>query len=516
MKKLLSIILVLAMLATFCSGCSQKTNTPLTSTSESTTPAPGGAPSEPVKDSITLISKLTPNSLDPMATSMAFAMIVMVNIYDNLMKFDADGNLECSLAESYEGNDACTEYTFKLKQGVKFHNGEELTADDIVFCWKRGVEMNVSGYSMIADCTAISDYEVKYMLTQSYSPFPGLLAGPFFHVLNEEAVMAAGEDYGRNPVGTGAYKFVEWSEGEHIKLESFEDYFKGVAPIKYATYKFIADENTALINLEGGEADYSHVLPAISRDDVEASDDLTLIRYNANALQMFALNCKNEYLSNKLVRQAINFAIDRESMVLIAGEGEGSATSQFANVGAFGYFPDYSGYTFDVEKAKQLMKDAGYPDGFSIKITAQDDMTNKMASVMASNLAEIGITCEIETIEANTAVANLFSGDYEIGVLGLGNLQNDLDFIKAIFSGALNMSQNDNVAISAVFDKAAAVSSDEGRLRIYRDELYPLLWDESIYVPVYFPLRAHACNSDLNVAYVPSSGFVELYNMSWK
>lgn len=512
MKKFVAILLA-ALLLCSAAACSAGTDAPADGQTND-----GGA--APKKDGIVVVTQVSPDSLDPQGTTMQYAHQVLANFNDTLMEYDASNNLVASLVESYTVNDDSTVFTFKLKEGVLFHNGEELKASDVVYTVNRGKNhpFSPANYPMIESCTALSDYEVEFKLTSSYSPFLGVLATAGFSILNEKATEEAGDGFARNPVGCGPYQFVSWAEGENIVMKAFDGYHGGAPEIKNVTVKFIGDANTALIGLEAGDVDYTYVYPESAKPDIKENPDLDLFYYDSTALQFFTLNTANEKLSNKLVRQAINYAVNREDIITVAMEGEGVATSQFCNTNTFGYLEGLQGYTRDVEKAKALMAEAGYGDGFSITITAQDAMTNKMAEVLMSNLAEIGITCTIETLESNTAVANFMAGEYEIGVLGINNAQMDFDFMKVLFQpdGSLNLCKYNDAALFQMFADASAVSDTEQRLAIYTSLYEDYLMDLALYVPVFYPNRAHAMSSALTVDYVGGSGIVLFKNIGWK
>jgi peptide/nickel transport system substrate-binding protein len=268
--------------------------------------------------------------------------------------------------------------------------------------------------------------------------------------------------------------------------------------------------------LEAGDVDYSYVFPESARADIEDSDTLKLFPYNSTALQFFTL-CENfEPFANKLTRQAINLVLNRDDIVLVAAEGNGAPTSFYCNTNTFGYM-DIPGYKYDVDRAKALIAEAGYADGFKVKVTAQDAMTQKMAEILMTNLKDIGITAEIEVLESNTAVQNFMGGNYEIGVLGINNAQLDLDYLKIMFKpdGPLNLAKYKNPAIYDNFMAAAQIADQAKRLDAYR-ELNELFFEEAVYVPVYFPNRAHVMNKKLNITHVGGSSIAEIYNMYWE
>lgn len=505
MKRIISLLLsaIMVMSLAACGG-SNETSAP---------DAPDNAEAVARTD-LNMITQVEPDSLDPQATTMQYAYQVLENLNATLLERDATGKIVPALAESYTIDETGTVYTFTLKQGVKFQNGEELTADDIVYTFERGA--NLTDFAPVESVEALGEYEAAIKLKAPNAPFTASLTKVSMSILNREATEAAGDGFARKPVGCGPYILKEWASGEYITLEAFDDYYKGAPEIKNVKIKFVGDANTALIALESGDTDFSYVYPVASAEDIEANDDLSLAYYDATALQFFTINTQVEKLSNKLVRQAINYAINREDVVIVAAEGLGVPTSQFCNAQTFGYLEGKEGYTYDVEKAKSLMAEAGYADGFTVKVIAQDAMTSKMAQVLSDNLKEINITCEIETQESNTAVNNFMTGNYEIGVLGLNNGAMDFDYIRLIFNynGTLCLCQAKDENILNQFNEAAALVNDDERLAAY-EKLMADIWDAAYYVPVYFPQRAVAMSSALSIDCMRSNGIARIYEMHW-
>ncbi|MBQ6510012.1 MAG: ABC transporter substrate-binding protein [Flexilinea sp.] len=496
MKKTLVVLLALVMVLSLCLTASAK------------------------REDVTIITQVSPDSLDPQGTTMMYAYQVLYNCFDSLMTRDVNNNIVPGLAESYTVSDDSKEFTFQLRKGVKFHNGAEMTADDVVFSFERAIGLSLANTDIIEKVEAVGDYEVKITLKNPNAVFLSILTLQTFFILNREATEAAGDSFGRNPIGTGAYKFVEWVEGEYVKLEAFEDYYLGAPEIKEATYKFIGDSNTALIAVESGDADYTYVYPESAKEEVEFNDDLKLFNYNHSSLYFFTMNVKTEYLSNKLVRQAINLAANREDMVIVALEGNGRPSDQICNVGFFGYVDEVY-YPHDVEKAKELLAEAGYPDGFTLHMIAQDEQDSKMAQVLADNLREIGINTEIEMQESNTAIANYMAGNYEIGTLGIGNAMQDLDMQKRLFTpgNSLNLSQADEsdeqlVKIYNTFVEASQVIDPDTRLEIYKG-LNREIADAAYYVPAFFPYRSHLMSSSLDVEGIRPIGIVLVKELHW-
>ena len=274
MKRLLSLALVVMLvlsLFTACGGDSAGTN-------------PGGeaAPAAPSgeKDSVIVAMNADPTGFDPQVTLDATAMMVMYNIYDTLVESDGacSSDIRPGLAESWDISDDNMVYTFHLKSGVKFHNGEPFTAADAKFTIERAmVEPATASYCASIDkVDAPDDSTLVVTLKVPFANFLMNLGGSFFGVVNEKAVTESGEDYGRNPVGTGPYKFVSWSSGDNVVLAYNEDYHGEAPAIKNVTYRVLPDTSTALVALQNGEIDALPNSAPIDAPTIEADPNQNL------------------------------------------------------------------------------------------------------------------------------------------------------------------------------------------------------------------------------------------------
>ena len=316
-----------------------------------------------------------PNSLDPMAIAMMSTFTVTYAIYDNLVEANENGEYVESLAESYEISDDEKEYTFKLRQGVKFHNGTEMTADDVVYSINRTIE---KGWA--ADMTAaidkvekVDDYTVKLILKKPFGAMIGSLASPYFSIMSKAYADENGEDaVERQPMGTGAYKFVEWVNGDHITVEANEEYFAGAPAIKKVTFKPITDKNTGLVALQAGETD---AFLNVNNSDISVvKDDENLAFYSTDLAAVLSLNMNIEAkpLDDVKVRQAINYAIKRENIIKGALEGNGTVANSSISPTCDGYSDKVAGYAYDLDKAKALLKEAGQ-ENLKLTIKIKED-----------------------------------------------------------------------------------------------------------------------------------------------
>ena len=473
---------------------------------------------EAVKDTVVMAIKADIATLDPHFSATIYNEQVYVNIYDTLITIDESGDFIPCLAKDWDISEDKLTYTFKLEEGVKFHNGEELKASNVVFSLNRA---KTSPYlanqtAQIENAIAINEYTVQITLNEPYAPF--LLSMDQIYILNEKAVIESGEAYGENPVGTGPYKLVNHAIGEKVVLERFEEYFQEPASIKNVEFQVITDPNTAVIALETGEVDFTYTMPMISRQGIIDNPELTTHEIESINLNYLLMNTEVAPFNNKLVRQAINYAIDKDTIIQIVEEGMGQETKSIFNEYTFGYSENVKGYEYDPQKAKQLLKDAGYPEGFVVTLKTLEGNPKKIMEIVQENLKNIGITAEIEVNEANAYVQDAMSGNYNMGFMAV-TLGQDAEFYSVCFKSdainGFNMSRYSNPRVDELFDEAKTIVDRSERLQRY-EELTQIIMDDAVIVPIYFPIKVYAADKDLNISNISVKGTLRIYDMSWK
>jgi peptide/nickel transport system substrate-binding protein len=469
-----------------------------------------------IRDDVNIVLEADIATLDPQMSASTCDIQVFINIYDTLVDIDDDGNFIGNLSENWDISEDGLSYTFYLRKGVKFHNGEELKASDVVFSFNRGKESPYLEGQLVAikDVEAIDDYTVKINLNYSYAPLLLALYDQV-QILNEKAVTEAGDSYGEHPIGTGAYKFVSHNIGEKVVLERFDDYFKGKAPIKNVVFKVITDENTALIALETGDADFSYKIPMISVPSVMGNKDLATYEIDTVRLNYVLMNTEQAPFDNVKLRQAINYAIDKYTIVQVAEEGMGEVTDSIFSPDIFGY-SDIDGYEYNPEKAKELLKEAGYGDGLTLTFKTLDGIYKKAAEIIQENLRNVGITVNIEVEEKNAYIQDLVSGNYEFGNIGV-SVGKDADQYSIVFMSGeqANFSKYSDEELDNLFAKGRETIDKTRRLEIYK-EVAQKISDEAVIVPLYYPKIICVSRSKLDVGYIDPQEHTKVYYMNWK
>lgn len=477
MKKVLTLALALclALTAVACGGGGGEES--------------GGA----LKDTLTWVQAADVTSLDPHVGKETPAVTVTSQIFDTLLVMNEDNEPSPCLAESFEQIDEKT-YEFKLRQDVKFHDGEAMTADDVVFSLNRARESNYVSYVVdaISEVEKKDDYTVIVKTAEPYSPILSALTVPFTAIVPQHAVEADEDAFALNPIGTGPYKFVEWKQGEYTKLEANADYFLGAPKTQNLVMKVVPEASQRVIAIETGEADLAYNVSANDSKRVEEDEDLQLFKGPSQTVSYLTMNETNEKFADKRVRQAIRYAIDKEAIVETMLYGAGEPADSIIPSSTFGFSEKIQKYEHNVEKAKKLMADAGYPDGFSCTLSVTDDsVKNEICQVIQSQLKEIGIEVSIQTKEFGTWLDELGTGSHELSFAGWVCVTGDADYTyySLLHSSQTGYPGNDAFLKNKDVDKlvvAARQTADLEKRQEYYDQLEELLGDLSPYAPLYY------------------------------
>lgn len=500
--------LVVMMLITGCGGGSNKDTS-------------SNVDENGTRDTLNYAISGEPATLDPHMISDNIATGIFNQIFDRLIREEIDGTLTPGLAESWEISEDGTEVIFKLRKGVKFHNGDEMTAEDVEFSLNRAIGSKfLQGTTSAMDYAEVIDDEtVRLKFKHSYGPAEVCIAKQI--IVSKKAVEADPEGFGRKPVGTGAYKFVELKSGDKIICERFDDYYRGPAPIKNLVFKIITDASTAVVALEKGEVDLLAQPALTDRENLMNNDKIAYYETELMGNNYIAFNNTEGMFANKKLRQAIAHAIDKESMLMGAVEGAGVIVDNAIPRQCFGYSEDVKGYEYNPEKAKELLAEAGYPDGFPLQLKTMESATYyKPTEVLQDQLRAIGIDAEIEKMERGAYLSDVYTNAiYDMTVMSMVYTLSDGDAIYAFFhSDMIENGQNffraDIPELDELLDKGRMSSDQEERKDIYK-EVAQILNDECVLIPLYAYYVGVATNKDLKGVEASAIQFYEVFNYSW-
>jgi peptide/nickel transport system substrate-binding protein len=395
-------------------------------------PAAVAGPKQGGSATITFSNDLT--TLDPQVGYDWQNWSVIKSIFDGLMDYKpGTTELVPDLAESYTVSDDGLTYTFKLRKGVKFHNGREMTSADVKYSFERAVNPKtqcpgasyfsaIKGYddaaagktSNLAGIATPDAGTVVFTLTHPDATFLHLMAINFGFVVPKEAVEAAGADWGKKPVGTGAFKFVEWVPGQHVTLERNKDYNKpGVPYVDKLTFEFGQDPTVAVLRLKKGEVDIvGDGIPPAQFAEIQADPANKGLVAIGDQLHTgyLTMNVKIPPLNNVKVRQAINMAINKDRIVKLINN-RATPANQALPPAMPAYNKGQKGYPYDVEGAKKLLVDAGQGGGFATELYVMNvDPNPRIAQAIQQDLAAIGIKAEIKSLAQDEVIAAGGSG----------------------------------------------------------------------------------------------------------
>ena len=414
-KRLTAFLLLAALLCAALTGCGGG------STEQTPAEKEPSTPDAPVANEITVgIAQDLDDSLDPHKTVKAGTREVMFNVFEGLVKPTPDGDLTPAVAENYTVSEDRLTYTFTLREGVKFHNGDTVTAEDVVYSINRcaaatetGI-VQVEAFSVIQNIAAVDERTVTITIAEPSNEFLSYLT---------VAVLPA--DYDQQdtaPIGTGPFKFVSRAAQDSVVLEKFDEYWGTPANLDKVTLKIIENADSLMMSLQSGAIDLcSHLT---STQVAQLGDDFNVAEGTMNLVQAMYLNNAEKPFDDVRVRQALCYAVDKQAIIDIAFDGYGSPIGS-SMYPAFGkYFDDSltNYYTKDVDKAKALLADAGYPNGFEMTITVPSNYKPHMdtAEVLVQQLAEIGVKATIQPIEWESWVSDVYVGrQFQSTVVGV-------------------------------------------------------------------------------------------------
>ncbi len=352
---------------------------------------------------IVYASDSTAKSLDPHDTSDTYSGCIEKAICQGLMGFDKDLKVVPLLAESYTYNDKATEFTFKLRKGIKFHDGEPFNAQAV----KVNIDRLMSGkykrsslMKPVKELRIIDDYTVQFILNEPFGAFVNAVAHPGALMLSPAALKKYGDNISQHPVGTGPYVFDVWVSGDYVRIKKNPNYWRAKVEADSITFKPVPENGTRLAMLRAGQAHYIYPMPAELRKTVEKDPKIDLIEMPSIIERYMVLNTKYKPLSDVRVRQAINYALDRKSIIRIAWGGAGIEADSVIPPN-LSFYKKQNIWPFDLDKAKALLKEAGYPNGFKVVYLTPNATPRMRATEMVQQqLAKIGITGDIQSMDA--------------------------------------------------------------------------------------------------------------------
>ena len=471
-KQLLSGVMALLLSASLCACGGSKTaegtseaagessEAETSNTLSEGTPVPGGS----------VVYGMTQDlaSLDPHVDTDAGTRDVVFNLYEGLVKPTSDGGFIAAVASDYTISDDAKTYTFTLRDGITFHDGTPVTIEDVKYSIDRYAEIQgeSSAFSSLVDSVEVQDDKTLVVnLKESYSEFLPMMTIAIIPQSNEDPV--------GNPIGTGPFKYVSYTPGQNLELEKYDGYWQeGVPSLDSVEFKFIADVDTAFVELQAGTIDILKYLTSAQAETL--GDDYNIVQGSMNLVHAMYLNSAYEPLSKTEVRQALCYAVDRDAInnFIFGGKSHIIGSHMIPAMSKY-YEPEAETvYSYDPEKAKELLADAGYADGFDLEITVPSSYSQHVdsAQIIADELSQVGINVTLNQVEWSTWLQDVYKGgNFQATVIGFDGTLAPSDWLKkCVTDDAKNFMHYSNTEYDDVFNTAYTTVDDDVKVENYK------------------------------------------------
>lgn len=513
LKKIMATALSVMMAISLAACGSSTSGTSTTSEATSTAAAAGSYSAD---DTIEIgIPKVT-ESFNFYNTTNGYESYSMGQVYDSLVKKAADGSIVGSLADTWDLSDDGTIYTFHLHEGVKFSDGSDLKASDVVYSINEAVKSAYTSWifePLVKSVEAPDDTTVVLTLTKASSSLLDYMTNcMYFAVLSENACEKYGDQYGTSAdkiVGSGPYVVESWKPGQDVVYTANEDYFAGAPSIKKAELKQITDSNTAVTALQTGELSaYFDDIPGVSYETIKNTGSLNLVDYSSTTYFETIMNCETGLFSDVKVRQAVAYAVKREDMLTVGAEGIGTVCDYPCDrtdhtIGDPGL--EGTWYENDLDKAKELIDEAGVSGQSVVIKTYSDDPYPALATVLQSALESIGLKASVSQMERSAMIDEvLYKGDYEIAICRWAAGTTDMDelWFGSLATDSIGPSGNwsfySNPDLDEILKEAGSTSDEDARKELYTKAIK--IFDEDVpQIPLYYPNGSRAYNKGLKI-----------------
>ena len=435
-------------------------------------------------------------SLDPHGSNDSPSSNVRTKIYDNLVYFNEDMELQAGLATEWEPVDELT-WEFTLREDVTFHDGTEFTAEAVKANLERVIDPDMASqraflFTMLDEITVVDDFTVQISTDFPFAPLLSHLAHDAAGMASPAALEEAGYDE-VEPIGTGPYRFVSWDPGNEVILERNADYWGEQPNPERVVFRVVPEESTRLALIERGDAHVAEILQPASMERVDASDGMNLELFPSLSLNYIGFNVDKEPFDDPRVRRAISMAVDVQAMIDGIVEGAGSRAIGPISEAVVGYHPDLEPLPYDTDMAADLLAEAGLEDGFSTTLWTNDNPTRiAIAEIVQNNLAELNIDVEIEVLEWGAYLDQTAEGLHDMFILGWVTVTGDADYgmyalLHSSNVGAPgNRSFYRNDRVDELLDQGRRETDPEDRVGLYH-EVQEILIDEAPMLNLYHP-----------------------------
>jgi len=459
------------------------------------------------RDTLTVAISREPKTLIPYGSNDTGTSYITSLIYNKLIDTDVNMNLIPCLATSWEQIDD-THYRFHLREGVKFHNGKELTAEDVLYTFAKNTASDATASTIgpvdLENCVIEDDYTIVIALKSVFPSFLRVCSLNIAAIVCKDAMEADPQGYAKKPIGTGPFKFVEWAQGDYLKFESNKEYWGGEINFDNLLLRYIPEASTRAIEAESGGVDIAHITVSDAKS-IEDSARCDLLVQEILNTSFISFNCSKEPFNNPKVRQAISLAIDTKAIVDATYYGYAAVADSFLAPDVWGYYGIESEYSkYDPERAKQLLAEAGYPNGFSCTMISNAQQST--AEMIQAYLDDVGIKVTLNDTDFANWLDAIVNGKQEMYIGGWTVPSADASeafsaFHSSGIGNGTNRSFYNNPEVDALIDKINSEADADVRYQ-YCVELQELLAEECVTIGLNVGLAFYAVSKDIEGFYV--------------
>lgn len=458
------------------------------------------------KDTLTIALPVEPATLDPFEHSNQNGFICTTLITEPLIKKNDDGELIPWLAESWEFTDDTT-LTMKLKTGVTFHDGSTMTAEDVRFTLCKLAESSFSkalfGSIDVENTKTVGDSAIEIKLLYPYAPLLEAFTTPRAGIISETIYNEmGGESFARHPVGTGPMQFKQWVTGDRIEFEEYEGYWGEKPAFKNFVARVIVEGSSRTIELETGGVDIAFELAPADWQRVNDNPDIQLISGNTRGVSYLCLNNSLEPVKGNLkLRQAMAYGLDMANLVQAAWQGTADVATSYYAENIMGHKAE-GPFPYDPQKAKELLAEAGYPDGIDLTYMTYESAINQaFAEVLQNMWGKIGINLSVEFLDLATFTEKNNAGEITMALMTNTAALDDPDPALIAWPGYRTISlRHGDDHIDELLEKGKSTYDEAERIKTYQ-ELQDYLWENLYTIPIAYPRGAFGARS--NVANLP-------------
>jgi peptide/nickel transport system substrate-binding protein len=451
------------------------------------------------KDDLSVAIGTDASTFDPHFTTDSATEVLNKNLYNNLVRFNAKMEIVPDLAQRWEVSPDGLTWTFSLREGVTFHDGTAFNAGAVKTCFDRLLDEKTgsprrSVLSMIKAIEVLGPTRLKITTAYPTGSFLQQLAHPVGAIISPSGMAKFGKDLSRNPVGTGPFRLVEWSSGDRIVMEANASYFEGPAAVKRLVWKIVPEDSTRTMLIESGQADVAFRIPVADVARLRGKPDLGVLEGPTVMTMYVALNNSRGPLKDPRVRQAINYAVQKDVLVKDIVGGMGIVADAPISQSTWGY-ARIGAYPFDREKAKALLRQAGYPNGFELELWSTVGrylMDRQVAENLQAQLGEVGITLKIRPWEFQALMSEVKKGQFDAVLLGWSPSTGDADqglypvFHSSQFPPNSNRAFYSNPKVDKLLVDARQATNASVRLDLYR-QAEQLIMDDAAWLFLFYP-----------------------------